>query len=391
MSGGQTPHSSESRESRRRLALVLWNGNVGGAEVFTVALARQMRRLGREATIVFIGSPQPLASRLLDSDDVPYRSLGWSRGHDILKHPRLYAAEIADTGPDGALLVSCGFMGAALRMGGYRGPIVAVEHGDVLETQFYSQRQRLFRWISRVGGVWADDMEIAVSDFVLARLRKQPHTRTARRIYNGIDPAQYAVPDAASAHHDGEACVLGFAGRLVFGKGADHLIEAVARLSSTLPMKLLIAGDGPERWRLESLAHSLGIGDIVAFLGLEHDMPAFWQLCDVAVMPSTEFIESCPMTTLEAMASSKPVVATKNGGLPELVIDAKTGVVVPAHNTLALSDALAFYARNRDIASAHGASGRDRVVEYFHIDKCAHSYLDLFDELATGSIEMSHQ
>jgi glycosyltransferase involved in cell wall biosynthesis len=385
--GGKPEPTAETRRPPRRLALVLWNGNIGGAEVFNVALARRMRRLGLEATIVFVGDSQPLAARLLDSDDVPYRTLGLSRGYEIIAHPRLYAAEIAKAGPDGALLVSCGFMGATLRLGGYRGPIVAVEHGDVLEARFYSQRKRLLRWISRLGGVWADDMEIAVSDFVLERLRQQPHTRKVKRIYNGIDPEQYASGEGSAGH--AEECVVGFAGRLVFGKGADHLIEAVARVSSEARIRLLIAGDGPERSRLESLAHSLGVDDAVSFLGLEHDMPAFWQVCDVAAMPSTEFIESCPMTTLEAMASGKPIVATENGGLPELVIDAKTGIVVPPHNTLALSEALTFYAHNRDIAKLHGAAGRDRVVEHFHIGNCAQAYLALFDELALGTVAKS--
>lgn len=382
MNNGQRPVVLDDCSYKRRLALVLWNGDVGGAEVFSVALASQMRQLGREITIIFVGSPQPLATRLLDSDDVPYRTLGFNRGRDVLRHPRRYAAEIARTGPDGVLLVSCGFMGASLRAGGYRGSIVAVEHGDVLEAQFYSRRQRPLRWIGRVGGAWADDVEVAVSDFVLERLRRQPHTHAIGRIYNGIDPDQYESADGADDDTSERGCVVAFAGRLVYGKGADHLIEAVAGLSSTQPMRLLIAGDGPERARLEALARSQGVGDMVDFLGLEHNMPAFWQMCDIAAIPSTEFTESCPMTTLEAMASGKPVVATRNGGLPELVVDKKTGIVVPPHDKSALAKALALYASNKELRLTHGKAGRARVIEHFHIKKCARAYINLFDELA---------
>lgn len=382
MNSEQRPVVMQDRHGdKQQLAFVLWNGDVGGAEVFSVALARQMRQLGREVTIMFIGNPQPLATRLLNSDDVPYRTLGFSRGRGILRHPRRYAAEIAQAGPDGALLVSCGMMGAALRAGGYGGSVVAVEHGDVLEAQFYSQRQRLLRRIGRVSGVWADDIEVAVSDFVLERLRRQPHTRAIGRIYNGIDPDQYASDGAIVDRTSDGDCVVAFAGRLIHGKGADRLIEAVAALSSTQRIKLLIAGDGPERQHLESLAHSLGIGSQVNFLGLEHDIPAFWQMCDIAAIPSTEFIESCPMTTLEAMASGKPVVATRNGGLPELVVHGETGIVVPPHDKVALSKALALYANNGELRAAHGASGRTRVIEHFHINKCAGEYLNLFDSL----------
>jgi glycosyltransferase involved in cell wall biosynthesis len=273
-------------------------------------------------------------------------------------------------------------MGAALRAGGYRGPIVAVEHGDVLEAQFYSQRRRAVQWIGRVSGAWADDVEVAVSDFVLTRLRRQPHTHAVKRIYNGIDPSKYASETVSGDRTSDGDCVVAFAGRLVYGKGADHLIEAAAQLSSTQPIRLLIAGDGPERSRLVSLTHSLGISDTVDFLGLEHNMPMFWQMCDIAVIPSTEFTESCPMTTLEAMASGKPVVATRNGGLPELVIDGETGIVVPPHDRIALTKALALYAVNKELGMTHGASGRARVIEHFNINKCAQEYLDLFDRLA---------
>jgi len=366
---------------RRRLALVLWNGNVGGAEVLSVALADQMRQLGIEATIVFIENPQPLVDRL-PGKDIPYRCLGFSRGRDVLRHPRRYAAETARVGPDGALLLTCGYMGAALRAGGYRGSIVAVEHGDVL---FARSQQMLWR-MSRVTGAWADDIEVAVSDSIFKGLRQRPHARVARRIYNGIDPGQYASEAMPiDRTRDGD-CVVAFAGRLIYGKGPDYLIEALAQVSSTPRMRLLIAGDGPERSRLESMAHSLGIGEQVEFLGLKHDMSGFWQMCDIAVVPSAEFIEACPMTPLEAMASGKPVIATRNGGLPELVIDGETGILVPRGDSMALAKALDLYAGNKALRLAHGASGKARVVEKFHINKCAQAYLALFDELAENYV-----
>jgi len=265
-------------------------------------------------------------------------------------------------------------MGAALRFGGYHGSIVAVEHGDIL----YEQRLRPLQWMLRVAGAWADDIEVAVSDFILQCLRQQPHVRGARQIYNGIDPAQYVSVERAR----GGDCVIAFAGRLVYGKGPDYLIEAVAQLDPAQRVRLLIAGDGPERLRLEALAHSLGISERVEFLGLKHDMPVFWQMCDIAVVPSAEFIESCPMTPLEAMASGKPVIATVNGGLPEIVVDGETGILVPPGDKLALAKALEIYVGDKELRMAHGASGQARVVEKFHIDKCTQAYLALFDELA---------
>lgn len=365
--------------AKRRLAVVLWSGVIGGAEVQSVALAGQMRRMGAEVTIVFIESPQPLAARI-SSEHIPYRSLGLSHGRDVLRHPRRYAAEVTRAGPDGALLMTCGFMGAALRAGGYSGSIVAVEHGDLLMEKLHSRSRQILWCLARAGGAWADGVEVAVSDFILEQMRRYPHAGVGQRIYNGVDPDLYAAadipPDTSKAD-----CIVAFAGRLVRGKGADYLIEAVAQLRSTRPLRLLIAGDGPERSRLESLTQSLRLGHVVEFVGLTHDMPTFWQNCDIAVVPSAEFIEACPMTPLEAMACGKPVIATRNGGIPELVIDGVTGILVPPGDVTALAEALTRYASSENLRMSHGASGQAHVTENFHINNSARAYLDLFDEL----------
>jgi glycosyltransferase involved in cell wall biosynthesis len=359
------------------LAVVLWNGVVGGAETHSIALAEQMRCLGAAITVVFIEKPGALTGRLSDIL-IPYRSLGLSRGRDVLRYPRSYAAEVARAGADGALLMTCGYMGAALRAGGYAGSIIGVEHGDILEAELYPRPQRALWRLARVGGAWADDVEVAVSDFTLHHLRQHPHTGPGRRIYNGVDPDRYTATKVAGT---GDECLIAFAGRLVRGKGPDYLIKAVASLRLAHPIRLVIAGEGPERPRLESLARSLGLEQVVEFAGLRHDMPRFWQCCDIAVVPSAEFIESCPMTPLEAMASGKPVVATRNGGLPELVVDGVTGMLVPPGDAAALAKALAVYAVDAGLRASHGTAGRLRVNENFSINRCAAAYLDLFDEL----------
>jgi len=365
-----------------RLAAVLWDGAVGGAEVHTVDLAWQMHRMGAEVTIVIIGDPQPLAARIA-ATRMPVRRLGLRRGRDVLRHPRQYAAEVACAGPDGALLMTCGFMGAALRAGGYSGPIVAVEHGDLLMEKLQHPGRRAAWLAMRVGGAVADDVEVAVSDYILERMLSLPHASTRRRIYNGVDPARYAadgVPSPTAAQH----CTVAFAGRLVRGKGLDYLIRAVAQLRPTQPLRLLVAGEGPERSRLEALVDALHLGSMVTFVGLTHDMPSFWGMCDVAVVPSAEFVEACPLAPLEAMACERPVIATLNGGVPEIVLDEVTGMLVPGGDVDLLAEALELYIRDEHLRRSHGAAGRARVIERFHIDRCAGEYLDLFAELASA-------
>lgn len=367
------------------LALVLWNGNVGGAETLNAALAEHLCRLGAHVTIVFIGTPRPLAERLSYAD-IPYRSLGLGPGHKVLRHPRQFAAEIARSGPDGALLVERGFMGVALRAGGYRGPIVAVEHGTLLfEQQDLTRPQRLLRRIGRFSGAWAANAEIAVSDFMLEKMRRHSHARRIMRIYNGIDPDTYlAAPQALTDPSAG--VTVGFAGRLVPGKGADHLIQAFAQVSVQHSAKLLIAGDGPERSRLSSLAQTLGADSRIEFLGVVDDLSTFWRRCDIAAVPSDTFIESFSMVTLEAMACGKPIVAARNGAIPELIVDGITGTLVAPGDVGDMVQALVAYAEHSEMRRSHGMAARARAIERFHIDVCAQAYLDLFGELAGAGL-----
>jgi glycosyltransferase involved in cell wall biosynthesis len=364
-----------------RLALVLWNGDVGGAETLSVTLAAAMRGLGVAVTLVFIEQPEPLSARL-EEIGVRHISLGFSRGRDILRHPRRYAQAVSAVGPDGALLIECGFMGAALRAGGYGPGIVAVEHGAVLAE---SEARVLRRWrmrIARRSGAWADDVEVAVSDFVLDAMRDQPHAASLRRIYNGIEAARFQADGSAGDASAGGRLRVAFAGRLIRGKGADYLIEAVARIRPEVPVKLSIAGEGPARGELEALASSAGAGSRVEFVGLTHDMPGFWRSADVMVIPSAEFTEACPMTPLEAMACGKPVLASRNGGLAEIVIDGETGMLVAPGDTEGLRRCLEGYAASPDLRAAHGFSGRARVLSSFQIAECARAYIDLFGGLS---------
>jgi glycosyltransferase involved in cell wall biosynthesis len=365
-----------------KLALVLWNGQVGGAQVMTVALAQHMLRLGANITIVFIGTPWPLAERLV-SRAIPFRTLGLGRGRDVLRCARQYAAEINRTGPDGALLVERGMMGAALRVGGYRGPIVAVEHGALpLEQRDPSNTRRLLKHLSRFVGAHAVDADVAVSDFMLEQMHRSAHAKRTERIYNGIDP-DASQPRVSTLAERQRELTVGFAGRLVSGKGADHLITSIGEASRQLPVRLLVAGDGPERKRLEVLASELESDSYIDFLGFVGKMSAFWQCCDIAAIPS-DMIESFSMVTLEAMAWGKPVVAARIGGIPELVVNGVTGILVPPGDPSALARAFVTYAERRELCHTHGTAARVRAIERFHIEDCAQAYLDLFDELAAS-------
>ncbi len=367
----------DSRHDASRLAVVLWKGDVGGAETMSASLAERMVTYGARVGIVFVGSPEPLGRRL-EHRGIPYRTLGLERGRNVLRHPRTYAEAVARCGPAGALLVERGFLGAALRAGGYRAPIVSVEHGEFLQRRTAGELGGRAR-LSRAAGARVVDAEVAVSDFMLTQMLAHAHARRTERIYNGVDPETYvASPPSREAGH---TPTVGLASRLVPGKGADHLIHACARVSLRCPVRLLIAGDGPERSPLMALAQSAGGEAAIEFLGVVDDIPALWSRCDVVAVPPDTFEESFSMVTLEAMACGKPIVATRNGAIPELLVDTVTGTLVTRGDISALASAITTYIRNPELARQHGDAARARAIARFHIDASAKAYLALFEEL----------
>ncbi len=380
-----TRHGGTSRRPRQ-LALVLWNGNIGGAERMTVSLGERLRSLGAEVTVVFVQHPHPLAERL-ETVGLPYRCLGLRRGRAVVRHPRRYAKVVADVGRDGALLASRGVLGAALRGGGYGGPIVAVEHGDLLELPKLPWPRRLAYRLALVGGAHASDAEVAVSRFVLDAMHTHAHARPIRLIPNGIDPNDYRPVFAAPTIR--HSATIGFGGRLVTGKGADRLIEAVAELPRTCPASVIIAGEGPDRASLEAMAARLGVADNVQFVGLVDDMPEFWGATDIVAVPPDTLSESFSMVTLEAMICGRPVVATRSGAIPELVIDGVTGTLVPPGDVRALSGALLAYAMQPRLRAAHGEAAHARAVAQYDISDCALAYLELFDSLAARQLPVA--
>ncbi len=355
---------------------MLWSGDLGGAEAVNVMLAREWRRWGAGVTFVFVTRGGPL-EELLDRDRIPHVAAGLERGRSGALHPRRLARVLSAAGRDGALLVDSGYLAAALRAGGYTGRLVGAEHGKVLATGGLPRLRRLGDRVERWCGARCRSADVGVSDFLLDELRRHPHAPVLRRIHNGVDAARFAPAEDRGA--SGALCVAA-AARLVPGKGIDRLLGAVAELRH-LPLRLEIAGDGPERESLTRLAAELRLDGAVTFRAGVDDMPRFWRSCDVAVVPSDTFVESFSMATLEAMACGVPVVATRNGGIPEVLGDGEAGTIVPPGDPAALAAAIRGYATDPDLRVRHGAAGRARAERHFAIATAAAAYLDL---LAAG-------
>jgi glycosyltransferase involved in cell wall biosynthesis len=359
------------------LGVVVWDGTVGGAEVFSANLCVALREFGVCSTLVFVGKPSPL-SDLVEQLGIPYVSLDLSRGSRVVLHARRFARLVASVGRDGALLQSDGYLAGALRAGGYRGRIVASEHGTLLLRQWMSAKQRMVRAADKRAGVWALDGLVAVSERMADDVLSHPHPESVLTVPNGVDLSRFRpnVTQTPSAW-----LRAGLAGRLVPGKGAELLIEAIARASDT-SVEAVIAGDGPERPRLEDIAAKLGVADRVRFIGTMVDMPAFWNTVDVAVVPShPPHVESFGLVAAEAMACGVPVIASRNGALPDIVLDGQVGTLIDERDVNALADALDAYSRDPELRKAHGRRARRSAMQRFDIRTCAAAYAELFRSL----------
>jgi glycosyltransferase involved in cell wall biosynthesis len=357
-----------------KLAIVLWNGRLGGAETLKASLAREWRRSGIDASVVFVTGGADLAQRL-ERDGIPHVSVGLTRGRGVLVHPRRFASVVSAAGPDGALLVDTGYLAAGLRAGGYKGRIVGVEHGKLLTVRNLSFPRRLKDRLERSCGSRFRATDVGVSQFMVDELRRHPHAPRVCRIYNGVDSDLF-VPAGERPRSAANPMRIGTAARLIAGKGIEHLLRAVGRLQD-VEVRVDIAGDGPQSRPLRRLAEDLGLASVVSFRGPVVGMPGFWRSCDLAVVPSDTFVESFSMATLEAMACGVPVVATRNGGIPEVLSDGETGTIVPPGDPDALATAIRTYATDPELRRRHAAAARERARR-FGIEASAGQYLSLF-------------
>jgi glycosyltransferase involved in cell wall biosynthesis len=175
-------------------------------------------------------------------------------------------------------------------------------------------------------------------------------------------------------------------------KALDVLVRAAALLARGFPsLRVLIAGTGPDRGRVEAVTEQLGLSDRVHFTGARTDVPDVLAAMDVAVICSD--YEGSPRSILEFMDAGKPIVATKVGGIPEAIEDGVHGVLVPPRDETALAVAIGGVLAELDGGSEMGSRARDRCRREFSLDRTVESLERLYEELhprrngklATGS------
>ena len=169
--------------------------------------------------------------------------------------------------------------------------------------------------------------------------------------------------------------------RLHSEKGHIYLMQAAKLVPEAL---FIFAGDGPERGRLEEFARETGVDGQVQFLGHREDIPELLAACDVFVLPSLH--EALGLSILEAMAATKPIVATVVGGIPETVIDGVTGLLVAPRDPKGLADAIHKLLSDGALAARIAEAGRRRAAECFSSEAMVRGVTRIYDELVPSCI-----
>ncbi|MBE9531204.1 MAG: glycosyltransferase, partial [Proteobacteria bacterium] len=174
--------------------------------------------------------------------------------------------------------------------------------------------------------------------------------------------------------------LIGTISRLATQKGHCYLFEAFKILKARVPgLSLVIAGDGPLKDELAELVRSLGIADDVIFLGARRDVSSILKALDLYVLPS--LWEGLPMALLEAMATSLPVVATRVSGVPEVIEDDVSGMLVEAKDAKAFAAAMERVLVDSALAQRLGKSARETIEERFSATAMVNSMAELYLEV----------
>ena len=223
------------------------------------------------------------------------------------------------------------------------------------------------------------DALAAVSDAVAQRLIDSGvPAEKIKTIPNGIDVHAFEQGRPLADIGIGKGKVVGMVARLDLQKGFEYLLRAVRQLRDSFPdLQVVIAGDGPDRLAIENMIREFGLQSSVILSGQQTDMPGIYAGMDIFVLPSLN--EGLPMTVLEAMASSRPVIATRIGAIPSVITDQENGLLVDPGDTDGLRNSIASLLSDPDRCRQMGMRAHDWVSKHYTSEAMAREYRQLYD------------
>jgi glycosyltransferase involved in cell wall biosynthesis len=344
----------------------------GGTERLVIELCRRLNH-EMQSMVCCLDEPGAWATELTERG-IPVVAMGRTPGF----HPSL-AFRLRDVMRTHAIeVVHChhytpyvyGVLAAALHRSVR---VIFTEHGRLHGVGISTKR----RLVNPVLAKWPARIFSVSRALKFDMVREGFPDRAITVLYNGIEVGAPPQPAERAAMRQAlgipaESTVIGTVGRLDPVKNLGLLLEARAllgdRLSST---RIVIVGDGPERQALVDRAAALGISDVTHFTGHRADAREVMSTFDVYANCST--YEGVSLTILEAMAAALPVVATRVGGNPEVVVDGETGVLIPV-DARGLAAAISRLAENYADRQVMGAAGRRRAERDFTIQRMVSDY-----------------
>ena len=248
-----------------------------------------------------------------------------------------------------------------------------------------SLKMSIYKAIERIAHRYYVDSIIGVSSQIECTYKAEGERFRVTCIRNGIDlDGRSILTDRWRTRNelgiDSETCLIGTIGRLTPVKGIPYLLEAARMLLlQGANVKVLVVGEGSIRSDLMTQTRDLGISKDVVFLGHREDTDALLQALDIFALPSLS--EGIPMALLEAMAASRAVVASRVGGVPEIVEDGTEGFLVESMDVNGLAEKCLRLIQSPELAQKMGQAARARVERNFSAENMAHQVALLYKEL----------
>lgn len=364
---------------RIRVVEVLATGTNGGAQEHVFNLVSRIDRDRYDVSVVSL-SPGSSVRKLQragigvvvfdEPDDAV--AVGILTAHllntcpDVV-HNHMYRAEVVGT--KAALALE--------RLGMRRPYVVSTVHSSRVRS--LADREELRRLTPHM------DRLVAVSKAIVAKIAEERgDAAPVELIYNGVDLSRYDHQEPCCTLREEyglppDAKLVGVVARLEPEKGHPTLLAAWPEVVRRCPQAyLLVVGEGSQRDALEARASELGIADHVVFTGRRDDVPAVTAALDVAVLPS--YREAQGLVILEAMALGRPVVASNVGGIPEVIDDGVSGLLVPPGDPAALAAAIVRLLTDHPYADLLARRGHDLVHERFCVELMVQAIEKIYDD-----------
>jgi glycosyltransferase involved in cell wall biosynthesis len=277
---------------------------------------------------------------------------------------------------DSDIIQSSSWNGYAFRT---ENPLVVTEHLAVYDPAYNYYRtfsQKIFhRWVHRCEKKTLDvaDTVVCVSEDTREKFEAEFGYPDARVIHNGVDTEFFrpGVIDRKTWNLPENKTVLLFAGNLSRRKGADLLPAIMNELGDDF---ILLTTSGNRDKSQNSIPHSRDLGHLNL-----HQLIEAYNLCDIFLLPSR--LEGLSLSTLEAMACAKPVVAFNCSSFPELILDGKGGFLSEKDNVNDLVERIRYLSQEPDLVRSMGTFNRDRVLQNFTVSRMANEYIRLYQSL----------